>query len=368
MMKTYDLNIEVITPIHIGDAQGRLSPLEFFQDQHAIYLVHEKTWAQKLASIQGIDSFISYVESNERASLDGFLLELGPSKEKHMRQGTFLRRIPKGERFLIKNFQPFIFDRGILEPYIPGTSLKGAIRASILFHLSGNSSKFAEIKSLALRKDRRASAKADELLRARLETRGRWRVDPQTDWLRFLQVTDAYPLQTNSSEVRAVKIVSLNLERGYHFSARDAQIFVETIKPGSKFSARVKLDQDGWQILKDYYGEKTPFILEDWLELGSEKTKALSAEEKEFYQQADLSRLGEELEYCEKQGANLRLGWGSGLAGTSLVLRFSPHERQTLRQQYFQRRRHHQFPQSRKVVMDNNLPSHSLGWIRLSLS
>ncbi|WP_338835354.1 type III-A CRISPR-associated RAMP protein Csm5 [Neomoorella thermoacetica] len=368
-MKTYDLLIEVLSPVHIGDAHGRLSALEFFQDRHAVYLVNEKAWAKKLATMQGIDDFVRYVERESFPSLDRFLDGLGSSRANNLRQGTFLRRIAKGEPLHLSNFQPFITDTASRQPYIPGSSLKGAIRGALLFFLAGKSRDKEAIKSRALqRKLKQPGEGLDNLLRASLPGRnGTWR-SPNSDWLRSLQVTDAYPESDDCTEMREVRIISLNEGGGYHFGAREARLFVEVVKPGTRFNARLKLDQQTWNILKEASGEKPPFALENLIELSRDKCQHVLNKEKELFRQAGLQGIVAELDQIAAQGANLRLGWGTGLLNTSLALHFSPEERRALRETYFPRRRHPEFPQSRKVVMKGGQPAASFGWLRLTLS
>ncbi|GEA18925.1 type III-A CRISPR-associated RAMP protein Csm5 [Moorella sp. E306M] len=368
-MKTYNLIIEVLSPVHIGDARGRLSALEFFQDRQAVYLVNEKAWAKKLAAMQGIDDFVRYVERESFPSLEKFLEGLGASRANPLRQGTFLRRIAKGEPLWLSNFQPFISDSASRQPYIPGSSLKGAIRSALLFYLAGKSRDKAAIISRALQRRLKQPGEGfDNLLRASLPEKKGTRRSPNSDWLRALQITDAYPLNNDCTEVREARVISLNEGRGYHFGAREARLFVEVVKPGTRFKARLKLDQHTWDILHEASGEKPSFVLEKWLELGRDKSRQVLDKEKELFRQAGLTGIVEELDQIAARGANLRLGWGTGLLNTSLALHLSPEERRALRETYFSRRRHPEFPQSRKVVTKGGQPAATLGWLKLTLS
>lgn len=366
-MRTFELTIEVLSPLHIGDARGRLTPLDFFQDHRNVYLVDERAWAEALAREGGIDRFVRYVEEQDgHPSLDAYLEGLKPSAASALRRAV-LRSVPKAEPLRVSNLHPFITDPASRGAYLPASSLKGVLRGAILYRLAGGSRELAALKERALAgKVENPGTGLDDLLRASLP-RGKNRQGPHSNWLRGLKLSDAYPEQAECTEVREVRIVSLNPERGYHYGARGARLFVEVVRPGTRFRGRLTYDDELWDLLRRECGQEPPFAFEDWLSYGREKYSHILRAEKEFFERAGLSDVAGELESIFARGANLRLGWGSGLLAASAVLHFSPEERRTLRQIYFPRREHTVFPQSRKVVMEKQEPRYTFGWVKIDV-
>lgn len=365
----YELTIEVLTPVHIGDAKGRMTSLEFFQDDHAVYMVNEAAWAEILATQGDIDDFVRYVEQETRPSLDRFLDRLPVDRANRLRQETVLRRIPKGERMWVSHLLPFVTDPLSGTPYLPGSSLKGAIRVALLNQLADTPARAKQIVGEGRRvqdgrKTDRPGERLDNLLRASL--RGHRRT-PQTDWLRGLHVSDAYPEQTACTEVREVRIISLNEGEGYHYGANGARVFVEVVRPGTTFKGRLKCDRELLELLSKTTGQRAPFRLEAWMDACQTMYSRSLEEDKRFFEDAGLPNMVGELDVLTRKSPNLRVGWGSGLLSASVVMHLSNAERQTLRQLYFPRRKHPQFPQSRKVVMAKGVPTFPLGWLRLSV-
>jgi CRISPR-associated protein Csm5 len=368
MMKVFNLTLETLTPVHIGDSRGGLSGLDFFQDGQAVYLVNQKSWAKNLQSSGSVDEFVDYVAKTNFPALDDYLKIIGETRANHLRRMTPLRCIPKGEPLRLTNLHTLITDPLSKQPYFPGSSLKGAVRGALLYFLVGSSKKTAEIKDRVLRKTgskwmrKRAGEHFDDLFQA-----GRKLDRSHSDFLRFLGVADAYSLQNECSKVREIKIISLNEERGYHYSAGGRPLFVETIDPGTKFKVQVRYDQMGLDIFCKHYKVQPPIDFAKWLELIPAKCLQLLEVEKNYFNRAGLEDIVKSLEIIESQGANLRLGWGSGLLGTAQVLHFSPEERRKLRSLFFQKRRHPAFPQSRKVVMYKGKPISTLGWVKVAI-
>jgi len=361
-MRSYILTIEILTPVHIGDSKGRLSPLEFFQDDKAVYIANEKAIAAELVAQGTIDDFIKYVEVKNFPTLDDFLDSIGDAKGNHLRKIAAFRRVLKSSSVRLKNLQPFIVDPVSRQPYIPGSSIKGAIRGAILFSQTYEKQ---HMFNRALKKKTKNPGKGfDDLLRTKLANKR----DGHGDWLRFLQITDAFPNCDNCTEIYGVGIISLNNGGGYHYSAGGAKIFAEMAVKGAKFYARVNFDVEGLKNIAELSKEEPSFSLDKWLEFCSQKSKQIIAADKDFYSRAGLNYLSDELESIANHGANLRIGWGSGLLSTTLALHLSEKNRLRLRELYYKKRFSVHFPQSRKVIIENYKPSLPIGWVKLSLN
>jgi CRISPR-associated protein Csm5 len=348
----------------VGEARGELKGLEFYQDQNAVYLVKESALARVLAE-QGLSrGFVDYVRNNTAPSLDGYLAGLPASQAGHLKRYS-LRSIPKAGPARLTSLRPNLVDPVSGTPYIPGSSLKGALRGAFLLAAARREGEKTErLKEAVLqKKNRRAGEQFEGLLRTTFRNTS----GPQTDWLRFLHLSDAFPKVPACTAVYEVRVVSLNEEGGYHWGGRGAVLRVEAFRPGTTLSAALRVDDRGLALLQRASRSAPGLHLEEVVALATAKFREVLAEEQEFFYLAGLEAVAEELEALEQEGANLRLGWGAGLLSTSLALLLSQKERQQLRQNYFPPRRYPVFPQSRKALVKDNLPVLTLGWLKMSL-
>ena len=371
-MANYEVTIEALSPIHIGGAQGRLTSLDFWQDENCVYLVSENKLAEILSRLDKIDDFVNFVKKGQHITLDDYLQQRN-LKDKISHE-IVARRIEKGEPEICSNIMPFITDGASGEPYLPASSVKGALRGAILYQVAKDSRELSEVKRKIKemadrggRKDKNIGEKLDDTLRAQLPN-DRNRKTPHGDWLRALRLTDAYALQGDFTEIQAVRIVSLNGDAGYHYGAKGIKLFVEVIRSGAKLKCRLTCDEESCGFLAALCGQSPPFKLDKWLEFSYKKFKDVLMAEKEFFHQAGLQGLVEELERIESLGANIRLGWGAGLLSSSLILRLSKEERIALRNCYFKSYNHLLFPKSRKVAVAKDKPAHTFGWAKITVN
>ena len=125
---------------------------------------------------------------------------------------------------------------GMGKPYIPGSSIKGAIRTAVLATLAkdqkGLDAKIKDIKG-------RVNAKAVES-----ELLGK---DPNSDVFRFLQVGDA--IFGDNYEV-AIRMVNINERPSNGFWDKSKQQLIEAISPGDSAEFQMKLNPDFYSFAK----------------------------------------------------------------------------------------------------------------------
>lgn len=369
-MVNYDVTIETLSPIHIGSAFGQLTSLEFWQDKNYIYLVDVRKFTEALFNIGMIDNFVKYVKEESYPTLDNYL----QSHLNNVSMSDFVaRRIKKFDHKTFSNVMPFIADQASGEPYLPASSIKGALRGAMLYRISKNSRELGKIKEIIddpTKKDRRnknPGRELDEIIRAQLPD-DRNRKSPHGDWFRALRLTDAYPSQKDITEVQTVKVVSLNPESGYHYGARNANLYVEVVPSGIKFKCRLTYDEELCQLLTELSRQEPPLDLQKWLEFSHNKCADILKAEREFFQLAGLDHLVQELNKIENDGTNMRVGWGSGLLSLSLDLHFSKEERIKIRDIWFKSCNNSTFPKSRKVIIVNDQPAHTFGWVKVTVN
>lgn len=139
------------------------------------------------------------------------------------------------------------------------------------------------------------------------------------------------------------------------------KVFVEAIQPGTELTFEMHIDN----FLMNRFKKNNISLKELIRNAIEEKYKTLLLEEKQFFANCGLHEMVKYYEKLEQEGANFRMGWGSGLLNTSLSLLLDDNERIHLRRKYFKKRNHFIFPQSRKVVVKGESIVGSMGWCKI---
>lgn len=220
------------------------------------------------------------------------------------------------------------------KPYIPGSSLKGAIRTALIW------------KYL---KDRGMKVKTPNELK---------KVEAVfTDLMRFLVIRDSESVDLNNLGVYEIAILS---EKGGSSVEKEFKLYVESLKPNTELEIEI--------ITKD----KNVEILQDWENTLLEFSKYVLKIDKEFIESKNDGRFDElikSLEYIEdklESGRILfRLGFSTGWLWKTVGSLLSRSERIEIAKKFrLSRRFGTDFPKTRRVVVCNGykwLP----GWVEM---
>lgn len=126
------VRLRTLTPLHIGGREGALNPLEFVVFEGRCYVISETKLARALQERDQIDTFYTWFTGRERLALREFL------RERDLLNARFLERIaaytsPCSIR-ISQDLRTFVRD-AFNRPFLPGTSIKGAIRTAFLYKL-----------------------------------------------------------------------------------------------------------------------------------------------------------------------------------------------------------------------------------------
>ncbi len=351
-MANYKYTLEVLTPLHIGSGQ-KLYPIEYITDGQ--YLIRVD-----------MDLFLRSMNDEERerfrneSKRDGFSL------------ASFNRaKALKAEKYKIKIDPSYDFLREVLEFikeggkfYIPGSSIKGAIRTALLWKMTiiNNTWKNNYEKELreALQKGKKKesfSVDAEQTLLG----------EPNYSILRILQIGDSDPVEPSEVEVVIVKVFN---------SSKKFSIFLEVLKQGAKLSGSLKRDDF---LLRDDVASTLNLNATDLIkEIANTCNKfSLSHLDKEieFYKKAKEPTLRREMERIKGTPLSeneflLHLAWGTGYEakalGNTIDRGLFNNIRKTLRigkdPQSFP-----EYPITRKIIIQNNKPVTVPGWVKISL-
>lgn len=192
-MSRHNVKIETLSSVHVGSGEKLMNNCDYIVDNDNVYIISP----EKLGKLVGMDklSIDKWVAAINNKSFDNFLATHTQGAPKENYSSRVLANWANGEFKEDSTLSTCIHDgRGL--PYIPGSTIKGAIRTAITASLmkkvvnSNPNLSFEESRN-----------KLNKLFNKDENQ------NPQYDVFRFLLISDAY-FETGSEA--AVKLVLLN--------------------------------------------------------------------------------------------------------------------------------------------------------------
>jgi CRISPR-associated protein Csm5 len=324
-------------------------------------------------------------------------------------RSLFPIRLQKWTEDRITDLRPMIRN-GMGQLYIPGSSIKGAIRTAINFYLLKYGNKFCTPEAqrpsaleLKIREKMKASEFQrkytharfdDELLIDPLFTNYQLRYQeqtvaarqgPNTDFMRAVKISDSAPLlvkdvklkngKTRRDNVAIAAAVTVSSHFGDDKAKRRATIYAEMVRMANT-TFTITLDRQMLSWFKHQEGMQIPFdSIDDLLKICQEFAQEQWDEEHDYWDaiqnnahrdhQLDFDdiRALYEPETCPYK---LRLGWASGLIGTTIALALPLALRQEIRDQCGLPAPGFAAPKSRRTVANaQGELKYAPGWVKL---
>ncbi len=367
-MTTFDIKLTTKFPVHIGDGTTLHNKFDFISDDRFTMRLNEETILKKYGSqlVPGSNGFY-------RAP--GDLLSANDKND-----SQFFRYIIPGTPHSVKEYSELkscikdVYDR----PYIPGSSLKGAIRTALAW---------------AGFQERNLKPSKDVLFQKRKEAgqifeRELFGVDPNHSIMRALQVSDLTIDSEYDKPGGGLKVFNAQVITE---KSSDSPIQIEAIRRGVGFYGTIKVDSFLFPEVKN----SSPYALEvkkklgfgkraDWCTTICERTTRNSIERIErllewfskvdgsekvtnYYNDLLNSKIGE-------NETLIQLGWGTGWDGMTfgallqedkylfeqIVSKFNMSK---LSKSGIHRQPGEKFPKSRRVITHNGASYAPLGWV-----
>lgn len=399
------MEFEVLSPVHIGSKEGRLTAFEFIIEPKKVHVVDEKKFGKFLIEKKLIDLFIQEVNKGP-LRLDKFLKEKARFEIPRDLPKVVIRTIPGGESEM-QEFRPFVRD-GNGSIFIPGSSLKGVFRTALQYKMvkmddnlrKGLDSQINNINDRDLAKKKKFLSEnipqTRQLLKFNLPGTEQ---GPHQDLFRCLTIRDAYPSGPCKTEVIRIYFLSKSRDGVFYWSqdkrvpGRDLSIWVEAVTEG-KFETEILWDQKLLERFK-IHNKQVSFqvnSIDELLEAIDEMNRDLIEAEKGFFN-VDNARKpsvtsykdylkGTELKkgasglsaaisirkwYEDKTGKLFRAGFGSGMLSTTIDLLLSPSLRQRIRNVCgSDPRPGDPAPKSRRVWKKSDTECLPMGWFKLN--
>ncbi|MFQ6120331.1 MAG: type III-A CRISPR-associated RAMP protein Csm5, partial [Methanosarcinales archaeon] len=260
-------------------------------------------------------------------------------------------------------------------PYVPGSSIKGAIRTAILYKLF-SSKDFNTIKDLLrIGNPRVRNQKLDLYFQNKLSNQNKKNL-ANYSIMKFIQISDTNTI--NSMEVYCTKTLEVS-GRGscnwYKRYGRDVEVYLETIPENTilngSFCFQNEISKNDLTQKLGISNKKNILDINYLKECCYEFTRDLIEHEIEFaktYKIDFLKNFYNKLKGLNtKQNPYLKLGHGSGFLAMTMGLKIKKEDPQLyekVRKKTRGRSSSFEFPKTRKIVLDKkNKPISPIGWV-----
>ncbi len=357
MTKPAKLILETLSPVHIGSGE-RYSSSEFvIKGNDILRLDINRIFA--LLKPKDKDVFVDYLED------PGFRLE------------DFLKGkdIPISEARLYSLKHTAGVPNEIIEHiktdfkgYIPGSSLKGAIKTAILSAFIGEREVNEIGRIFSISNPRNRNRETEGFIKRFFSTGG-GRKSSYSDFMRFVQISDFIPVQN----LHVYSVQSLEAEGSswiwYRRNGRVVQSYLETISAGERLEGEIHLTyKEKMYKSLGLEGKSDILDLNELKRLVNRFSANIIDHEIAFSQRYKIDFLlsfHENLKRMNKEDSPvIKLGQGAGYLATTigLELKRNPAVFEEVRKSLRGKSYSFEFPKTRKIMVEEKMP---LGWCRL---
>jgi len=338
MIHQIKITLTTLTPLHIGTGRTLTRDFDFRSYGGITYRLSDE------GMIDALYARDPHVAEQLMRTPPGQLLKQEDLDPKSPFVRYAIQGQPQGREFReqIKD----VHDR----PYLPGSSLKGALRTVLAWH--GWTEEGLSLASVRLGYKVKNAAQDTEGKIFGSDPKNR-RHSPHHDFLRALRISDSYPASTDKLAIEQVQVMA----RG----KGGAPISVEAVKERTKFRLRGSIDGS---LFSDWSRKQPGFPLahEDWLHAIPAIARARAAErikrELSWWhdrgQPEKLREIESALRSAPDDSFPLQLGFGTGWEGTTIG---APLKRDDLWPEKYRDLKLGYIPRSSKKVRVENFPS-----------
>ncbi len=311
--KRYKMTVTALTPIHIGSGVFLQNNTDFCiftdKDEYRMISVIDEKKILDLVGLEHLNDWVNSIETGENVC--DFVKRYAPkatpeSFSKRCFQTFYEKRMENGS-----TLKECMHD-GMGRPYIPGSSIKGAIRTCVLASILNESK---DIDNLDLF-DRKNTIEKQV-----------FGSEPNYDVFRFVQIGDAF--FTKNCEI-ATMLINLNIKRTESdLKDKSKKQLVEAIGSEEEAISTIKIETERNRLckLKDHKIKQIPSQMssvESLFKTINQHTLKLLKEEVEIWEDVSQTKSGaetyieniqsmiDEVKGCTSKECVLRLGHSSG--------------------------------------------------------
>jgi len=381
--KTYRLKITVLTPLHIGNGREMLRGYDFAEKRGEIWRFNEDA----LLETRDITD-PKIIEQLARAKPADLITD---DREYNDGSPLFRYHIPgevRADQGRVREFIKDVYDR----PYLPGTSLKGALRTAIGWWEWGQQQKVAPESDLyqpngEKKRKEFAASEFERDIFGRKPPKDSPGSDPNYDLMRALQVSDSEPFTPD-----VLRVINVAVFRSAGSQPKINRITsLEVVSPKVVFTVEIKLDTALFSDWAKRHGLnfRNSNLIIDFVRHCREYTRQRILTEQEYYRQHNFPETSSALKFYDqlsrlesKLSQNafwLQIGWGTGWDGKTYDSRL----KEKPSEQYLKKAVEiynlgsshtyspiQKFPMSRRLPLlgNGNALDKPLGWVLVEIS
>lgn len=359
--ESYDLHLTTLSPIHIGSGKS-YSCCEFVPAK-------DKLNGKIIKRVDLTNYYFSLSDDKK----DNFLASLTNSNfkleqfDKKIKKDFVRYQCIDNSHDSFKNVQEHIKTSDKL--YIPGSSIKGAIRTAIFYDLLNEEDMDKIGKDISSNR-RNNSFLSDGLLKKHF-TSG-FGNDAQNNIFRFMQVADTTTTKLPKIEQVLIIMASNGRRKNKSYSIKsNIKSYLETIDTNKNFKSRLTTTFDSNIYRKLKLEDKSEILNLNYLkDVLFKFSQDLIYYEMDFADKYDIDYLSKFYENLNKKNTVdaplLKIGAGSGLMATSIAMKLKEHNSASFDRvrNSFKRRYEFEFPKSRKVTKQKK----PFGWVKLEFN
>ena len=379
--------LETITPVHIGSGETLNHIDGYYANGRWYHIDLGKVLAHPNADINALTSEMSqrdfrWSDYFSRHNMDAAALSTYNILCAQSPETTDIREAIKS----VDN-----------RPYIPGSSIKGALRTALLSDLINNVENEQlfndSSKHLNREIDKGAPSRRRQEYPAQEIEKSAFGKDPNHDLLRALQVSDTELLESNAMAIETAWTVTLNqkdelvqkIDNGTEYKN-----CVEVIQGVKTLTFTLKIDDLLFRDReKDYlnFSNLQENTLREIAYVCNDEANILMENEQKFYVKYNMSEIANRYDQLLRLNDSLtdgafmlQIGWGTGYRANTVTASFTegeeaPVDVMKLRERYrLGRSRSNQrqpydpreFPKTRRILYRGSNPIAPLGWVKIS--
>jgi len=359
-MSNFNVKIEVLSPLHIDAGGGDLlADRDFIATTKGVWVINtDKMWDVVDESVwnqEGFDAGIGQL--------------LNPSQYDECKR--YRLNNPGGQILQIKPHTK----TAKWQPYIPGSSLKGAIRTGIAWSMVDSGAVSVTLKKIGrYERDRNPRTAASQIEKEMFGD------NPNKDLFRTLQIADTQPIDSESMHLYTAAVYSLQRRGGkevFVSKGSNFRFFLEALPANTTLTATIRLEDYLFGVRQGglYFDRKRDWVekfpthcnkfandlIEGAIELYADTGLSRVAE---FYRK--LLRIANQLD--ETRQCLIQVGWGTGWLGMTVGSALDDDVFLEVCERYRLGRDGWEFPKSCRLIEVGNQAEMPLGWVKLTLS
>lgn len=303
-----EIKIETLSPIHIGNGTFLQQGNDYIVEDNHINVLS----LDKIGKIIGTDSTTiqEWTEAIERGEAEFFVKR---KMQEHSYHDYTKRRIECSIKIeqRQKTLKEYIHD-GMGKPYIPGSSIKGAIRTAIFSSLAKN---IISTKLNSEEKQKKWKNIITGMENELLHFQDGGKKSPANDIFKFIHTGDAF---FEKGVETVVEQINLNITKKASLIDNSKPQMVEVIRKGVTSKFRLIIKDDFYQLSKFYslhnlfkqINDHTYNLLCDEIDFWGRGEGSRYTGQDDYLDQLDL--ILDQIEACQPNECILRIGQASG--------------------------------------------------------